>query len=514
VLLLAALLLTRGLTARFNGWHDHNSAMYGQFARNHVEYGLRATALYCTWGDTLAPPAPPQRYVNHPPLIALWVAVPLVLLGDHEWAARLVPIAASLGSACLTMVILGRLAGNLVGVLAGFFFSTLPLTAYFGRMIDHVAPAQFFSLLMLHGYLEWTATYPGRCRRARGASLYAAAAVLGIGTAWACVLAALLIGTWHAVRVVRRAGEARILIGLAAAPALGLAAVLLHILAATGWDLGMLGQLARSRSVGGVGGGQPWSAWLGTQARTAVRNFTLPGVAAALASVLVWAARSLRGGRNAVLPGFALRGDAAVASGLLGLQGALYLLLFKNAAWFHDYWQFFLGPFVAASMAAVALALRDVAAAAAPRAGRALLVLLLVVPLPGLAATLRHYASAALIDPEHVEALAALEPLLPRRAPAWTSRPVQATSETLSGHTNTWPHPTVAYYAHRPLHFSRDEREIIANSPGCAAYVLRRDGRAWSRDLEQALAARYRVVRVGERHTIFLLGEPLSRAAH
>jgi hypothetical protein len=509
VLLLGAALLAREVGARFNGWHDHNSAMYTLFARNHVEYGLGATALYSTWGDTLAPPAAPERYLNHPPLLALWVAVPLFLLGDHEWAARLVPIGASLGSAWLLMAIVGRLAGTLPGLLAGYFFATLPLTAYFGRMIDHVAPAQLFSLLMLHGYLEWTGVYPAPRRSAAGAACYAAGAVLGIGTAWACVLAAGLIWTWHAARVARRAGAARLLVGLAVAPGLGLCAVLLHILAATGWDVGMLRELAGSRTLGGVGGEQPWLVWLAAQWAVALRNFTLPGVAASFATLLAWTMRLAQGDHGAGRVRFPLRGAAAAAVGLLGLQGTLYLLLFKNAAWFHAYWQFFLGPFVAASMAAVALAARDAVASAVPRVAPAVFVLLLALQLPGLAATLRYYhGSARLIDPEHLEALAALERLIPRRAPACTSRPVQQTSETLSGHTHAWPHPVVAYYAHRPLVFSRDEREIVSSAAGCAAYVLRRDGRAWSAELERALAARYRSVRVGERHAIFVLGEP------
>jgi hypothetical protein len=99
------------------------------------------------------------------------------------------------------MVIVEGLGGPLLGVLAGLFFAALPLTMYFGRMIDHVAPVQFFSLLMLHGYLQWSGLYP---RGRRGSA------------------------------------EARLLPWLAGAPAVALAAVVLHILAGCAWDLGML----------------------------------------------------------------------------------------------------------------------------------------------------------------------------------------------------------------------------------------------------------------------------------
>ena len=65
-----------------------NSALYSDFARNHLQYGLGYTRLYCTWGATASPPAAPDRYLNHPPLICLWTALPLAAFGDHECAAR------------------------------------------------------------------------------------------------------------------------------------------------------------------------------------------------------------------------------------------------------------------------------------------------------------------------------------------------------------------------------------------------------------------------------------------
>src|SRR5262249_29897194 len=170
------------------------------------------------------------------------------------------------------MTILSRLGCPVLGTLAGFFFATFPLTAYFGRMIDHEAPAQFFSLLMIHGYLEWTATHEGPGRRRRGAVVYAAAASLGIATGWATLLAAGLLWAWHALRVRRRAGEARLLVWLAAIPALTLAAVVLHIAAGCGWDFGMFRELFERRSLGGEGGREPWPAWLGQQWVYFVRN--------------------------------------------------------------------------------------------------------------------------------------------------------------------------------------------------------------------------------------------------
>jgi hypothetical protein len=504
VLLLSAGLLGRGLAAPFTGWHEMNSAMYSQFARNHIQYGLAYTRGYCTWGDTAAPPPAPQRYLNHPPLIALWTAVPLATLGDHEWAARLVPIAATLGSVALLMRIVGGLGGPLLGVLAGFSFATLPLTAYFGRMIDHVAPVQFFSLLMLHGYLEWSGTYPGRTRRRLGALEYVTAAFLGIGTGWAALLPAGLICGWHGLRVTRGSGEARLLPWLAGAPSAALAVVVLHILAGCGWDLGMLPALFAGRSVGGSGGAQPLSAWLEVQRLHFLRNFTLPGAAAAAACACLLAVRISPRAR-ALTSRLALRGDLAAAVGLTGLHGLLYVVLFKNAAWHHDYWQFFLGPFVAVALAVLAAAAGEGVLRLDPRLAPIAVSSMLALPAPWTVQSLAFYAAQRQPLADHVGALVRLGDLVPERAPVWTSRRWHTRSETIGGYTSRWPDPLIAYYANRPLLYSRDVSEVEANQPGCAAYLLTRRDTPWAHDLETALSRSHETVLLGPDQVVFLL---------
>jgi 4-amino-4-deoxy-L-arabinose transferase-like glycosyltransferase len=501
----AALLLGRGITAPFLGWHDMNSAMYSHFARNHIQYGLAYTRLYCTWGDTATPPPAPDRYLNHPPLVALFTAVPLFVLGDHEWAARLVPIGATLGSVVLLMRIVGGLGGPLLGVLAGFFFATLPLTAHFGRMIDHVAPVQLFTLLMLHGYLRWSGAYPGEGRSRQGAPEYVTGAVLGIGTGWAAVLPAALLCAWHALRVARGTGEARGLVWLAGAPAATLAVVVLHILAGCGFDPAMLPDLFTGRALGGVGGAQPWSSWASVQWLHLTRNFTLPGAGAAIACAFLLVAALVRPPRGGALLRFPLRGDLGTAIGLTGLHGLLYVALFKNAAWHHDYWQFFLGPLVAASLAAVAAGLAEGVGRRAPRLALFVGAAFLALPLPWTARSLAFYAAQRQPHAEWVPPLRRLGELVPPRAPVFTSRRWDTSTERIGGYASRWPNPVVAYYANRPLLYSRDKDEIEANRPRCVAYLLGRSRREWSVELETALARSHPRVPAGPDHVIFLL---------
>jgi hypothetical protein len=505
VMALGILLLCRGLTTPFNSWHEFNSALFSQFARNHIQYGLGYTKLYCTRGVSLEPPAEPERYLNHPPLLALFVATPLLVFGDHEWAARLVPIAATVGSAALWMTILTRLGDPLMGTVAGLFFVTLPLTVYFGRMVDHVAPVQFFSLLMIHGYLHATGGYGDAANRRTGIAWYAVGAALGIGTGWAAVMAAGLICVWHAVRVARRSAEARLLVWLAAPPAVALGAVLLHIAAGAGGNLGWLKDLAAQRSVGGEGGQQPWSGWLALQGTYFLRNFTPPGAVATILWGPVLAALFGRERRGMGLLGLRQPRLLAAVLAVTGLQGLLYVAMFQNSAWFHDYWQFFLGPFVAACLAGLAVTARAVLAPVAPRLSWLVVVLLVVAPVPWLASSLDFYARHELVDPRYLEALGKLRELVPRRAPVWTSRRPRQNQEVTAGNTHRRANATEVYHADRPLLFSRDVEEVLANRPRCAAYLLAIRKEAWALQIAESLARNHAVVPVGDHHLIFLL---------
>jgi hypothetical protein len=193
--------------------------------------------------------------------------------------------------------------------------------------------------------------------------------------------------------------------------------------------------------------------------------------------------------------------------GLTGLHGLLYIVLFKNAAWHHDYWQFFLGPFVAVSLAALTAAAAEAVAPRAPRLAPLAVTALLSLPLPWAVGSFAFYSAQQQPHAVHVEAFRRLGEIVPKRAPVWTSRRWEPARETIGGYTSRWPNPVVAYYADRPLLYSRDVREIEANRPGCAAYLLARRDTPWARELETALSRSHEGVPVGADHVIFLLAK-------
>jgi hypothetical protein len=187
-----------------------------------------------------------------------------------------------------------------------------------------------------------------------------------------------------------------------------------------------------------------------------------------------------------------------------GLQGALWVVVLKNESWFHDYWQFFLGPPVALGMAGLAVSLYEWAARRSAALARIAAAVLLFLPMPFAAIALDFYAAHQLVDPEYLSALVVLRDKVPPRAPVWTSHRVQRSAQTFGHYTYRWPHPIVAYYADRPLFFSRDLAEVQANAPGCVAYVLKRSDQPWAREIEDGLAGSWEAIPVGQQHVVFV----------
>lgn len=506
ILAIGLALLSWNLTAPFTGLHEWNNAMYATFARNHVEYGLGYTKLFCTWGDSAAPPEPPQRYLNHPPLIALWAAVPTWILGDEEWVFRSVPIAATLGTAWLLMGMITRLGSRRRALLTGLFYVTWPAVAFFGRMLDHVALVQFFSLLMLDGYLRWAGDYAGEQERGRGALRFTLGAALGVATGWVALLMAGGIWIRHTWRSLRGDGRRSMLAGLTLVPSAALAAVVAHILWGSGGDLTHLASLFWRRSLHGQSlGAVPWTAWLTRQWDFLLDNFTVFGVAAmgiVSAVAVVRAVRHVRATRQITAA------PCVAPMVLLAAQGLGYVVAFRNHAWIHDYWQFLLAPFAAIAAATLVDVIAASAARMKPAYGRMALGVLVLLPMPlAVRGLLSYHRKPPFLAPI-VDTLDRLGDLVPARVPVMTSWNLPVFSETFGTYTNRWPAPPVAFYAHRPLILTHDLDAILTNAKDYPAYVLQLADDDEHRRLATELGRRFEYVNVFDANWIVLLNRP------
>jgi len=507
VLAVGLVLLSRNLDTQFVGWREDNNALYSSFARNHIYYGLGYTKLFQTYGVTQAPPAKPQRYLNHPPLLPLWVAMATSVFGDHEWVVRSVPIAATLGSAWLLMVIIGRLQSQTLGVLTGLFYVMLPITAYFGRVLNHDSPVQLFSLLALHGYLQWTGLYGNSYSRKAGAAYYVLAVVMGTGTGWAAIIMAGLIWLWHLCRVFRDRSLVRFLPLLTAIPAVSLAAVIIHILWGAQWDIGRLGTLFLSRTAGPAET-TAWAEWLRLNRLYLAFNVSLFGIGAAIFYLAVIPAVLRYAASDSPFRQIVRDGTSVIPVLLTGLQGLIWVVVFRHQSGMHAYWQYHISPFVAVAMAAAVLTIFILLSKYAPTAAVYVTILIILMPIPFFARSLDilykfkpHY--------ENVESAAAvfkkLAQIVPFRVPVMTSE--EFTLRPGSGEIV----PQVTYYANRPLVYTTDINEIEANRQNCAAYILRATNDPNTYQFAQKLSEKYRLIGTERDYVIFLLrGQPKS----
>jgi len=508
ILAIALLLLTRNVTGLFTGWHELNSAIYSYFARNHLQYGLGYTKLFYTWGDTLTPPAEPHRYLNHPPLVAVWAAIPMFFFGDHEWAARLATIATTLAGIWLLMVIVSRLQSPLLGILTGFFYATLPIIAYFGRVIDYYSPVQFFSLLMLHGYLQWAGLYGDSYRRAPGAVYYILGVVLGIWTGWAAVIMAGLIWLWHLCRAFRDSSLRRLTLWLMIIPAVSLAAVFTHIAWGCNWNITWLGPLLLSRSLGPQ---EPvtWTAWFFRNWSFLKFDISVFAIGAAIVYLAILPVVLRYTASDSPFRQIIRSSTSVVPALLLLTQGLIWVFAFKHHSWVFDYWQYYTAPFFAVAMGSVVVATFTLLAKSAPRTAMCITLLLVLLPMPFLSNRLDTlylpYLSQGARDV--IPVLKELTKLVPARTPVMISVEWYQEPESFGSYKNYWLPPQLAYYANRPLIYSTDLGEIQANRQGCAAYVMLLTSDLNLHQLAQQLDARYKLAWAEKNYLIFLLNQ-------
>ena len=512
ILVISFLLLSRNLCGMFIGFREDNSASNSVFARNHIRYGIGYTKLFNT--DTAIAGTEPYRNLNHPPLLSVLAAMPMYVFGEHEWVGRSVAIATTLGGAWLLMVIISRMHSAAMGLLTGLFYVTLPITAYFGRILCHESPVQFFSLLMLYGYILWSGGYGEGGNRKTGAVYYVLGTVLGIGTGWAAVIMAGLIWIWNVCRSFRDKSARPLLIWVTIVPAVSLAAVFIHILWGFGWKAGWLSYLFSTRTVGS----QDVTHWTRRIWRWMVQNFTVIGIGAAVIYSALIPAILRFSSSGSPLRDVVRNGRAIVPILLTLVQGSIWIVVFRHESLVHEYWQYYCSPFVAVSMAGVVLAGFVMLSRLSPRAAAAVTVLLILLHTPFFARAINWYHQVGVQGFEgHIRYMSniaslykELDKFVPFRTPVMTSENYQC-GEKFGGYEFRWIDRGVSYYADRPMVYTTDVNEIEANAQGCAAYVMVADDPNKQR-LAQQLASMYKLGWINNGYMFFFLTtEPNSR---
>jgi hypothetical protein len=361
-------ILSIGLTKDWRLLHEDNGAVHTTLALSHLRLGLARTRAH----DVFYNPKTGQslHYGHHPPATALILAAAFALTGsDSPAVARAVVILFHLGSVFLFLALVSRFFSYGTALLGGFLFVTLPMSAYFGRMVDYEPLCLFAVLLQLNGYVAWKSDRRGLIRLSLGI-------LLGGVIDWASFFFTLTIALVELADLMRRRSQSlRLLTVLSVAGAGVFLFDLWHLWYAGRGSLAALNEvLFRSP--------ETWpekltlGGFLGSQLETARRYFTAAGllsgflVASCLALSRRGLARSLLGTPEQEL----LKRVLAIAGG----AALVYILAAPHWAAMHVYWQFYFLPYVALSVLLIwRLLLRK---AREPRAAlaRVLLVLLTV----------------------------------------------------------------------------------------------------------------------------------------
>lgn len=177
--ILSMFLIGQNLDKPFWGEHDWNGVRYGNIARNYLRYGLSDLKFAQVENSGSLENQSLIYYTHYPPLLPITISLSYKLFGVTEFATRLVPIIATSGSIALVFLIGSMLFGIRVGVVSSLIALLLPMTLYFGKNASHEPLTLFFILLSFYGYLLY------RREVKYSLALFIAGLILAEATAWA-----------------------------------------------------------------------------------------------------------------------------------------------------------------------------------------------------------------------------------------------------------------------------------------------------------------------------------------
>jgi len=340
VLLVAALVLSIGLTRDWCLLHEDNGAFFTTLALSHLRLGLGTTRAHDML--VLTETGEVHPYGHHPPGVALLLAAAFAASGsDAPTVARGVAIAVHLGSIALALALLGRLLPPRLATAGALFFAVVPMSAFFGRMVGYEPFALFPVLLQLLGWTRFRQV-GGR----EGLGLLTAGIVVGGLIDWAPFFFAGLLAIVEALdRMAKRTPSSAALAVLLGTGA-GVAALAVAHLALAGGLVGLREVLAKNRP---LGGGPPPVDFLLGQLEGFRRYFTHAGLASAVAVAL--ALGRPRGGLGrALLPDEPVLRRFLAVTALAPLAWVLAAPAWANV---HPYWKFYFLPYAATSAALV-----------------------------------------------------------------------------------------------------------------------------------------------------------------
>ncbi|HET9111422.1 MAG TPA: glycosyltransferase family 39 protein [Ktedonobacterales bacterium] len=368
VFALAIFLLTLNVATPWHSSHEDNGLVFESAAINHIRFGLGFTKAQDYFDATVNPPiitpgsihprgvsdarefqylltgpAQPDLYDHHPPLLGLTVAASLLAFGYHFWAVRLVPIVFTLLALALFYLLMMFLFQNRrLAVFAALLFITFPIAAYYGRDVSHEAPTMCCELGMALCYTLWRrrrAALPSHAPRDDRWLLGVAGCVaIGMAYGWPMFFFAWILPALDTLQA--RRIDWRLALATGGTVTLMFSLLVVQMAWVDGWSLNALRDafLLRSASDGANSQSSQLRMWVLQILHHNILDFG-PWTWLALPAGLVFLWRRYRH-EGLTLP--------IQLIALFGLGGLTHIVVFREGAYVHDYWQFYLIPCYAA----------------------------------------------------------------------------------------------------------------------------------------------------------------------
>lgn len=158
ILMVAVVLLSMGINKPWIGRGDGCGAFYSICAKNHLKYGFWATKFGSVSNADTVEPEDFKYYLHHPPLPSILIAISFKILGVSELNARLVSFVFTLLTILVLYFFVRDIFDPKTALLSSFFFSTMPMTAVYGTLVNHEIYVTLFLLLTIYFYYYWLTT--------------------------------------------------------------------------------------------------------------------------------------------------------------------------------------------------------------------------------------------------------------------------------------------------------------------------------------------------------------------
>lgn len=153
LLVVALVILLYKIDKPFWGQFDWTGAWFGTIARNYLQIDISKTRLAPITVAGTSDRSLWSFYNHYPITYPLIVAGGMAVLGDHEWAIRLVPVIFSLLMLGAFYLLSRKYFHPLVGIFGIICILVTPMFIYYGKLPVHEQPVLFLSLLAVYFYL-------------------------------------------------------------------------------------------------------------------------------------------------------------------------------------------------------------------------------------------------------------------------------------------------------------------------------------------------------------------------